>query len=148
LPGRQISDHWRYDDWRLDAYGDVGFSNQMTFFWYNSNSRGNMGHQGLVVYRNEKMVIKKMVFSTVAERSRRCYTITFQVYERMLDPVTVAFARADKVSEIRSNDVADRYYAKFVDMEELDELVLDLIVAMLPSWMLNKHRPRNPYPRM
>ena len=139
LPGKHITAYWRRDEWRMEAHGDIGFRNEMTFEWYNSNSHGNTCHQGVVVHRNADGAIRKLVFSTVASRSRRCYTVTFD-----REANSVKFARADNVSNIRTSDVADNNYAKFVAMEELDDLVLDLMEAKLPSWMLYKHRPRNP----
>jgi len=139
LPGRHIIAYWRRDEWRMEAHGDVGFRNEMTFFWHNSNSHGNVCHQGLVVHRDKKGTIRKLVFSTVSSRARRCYAVTF---DREVNSIKLAYA--DKVSSIRSSDVADNNYTKFVAMEDLDDVVLDLMEAMLPSWMLYKHRPRNP----
>ena len=139
LPGRHVTAYWRRDEWRLHAFGDIGFHNEMTFQWYNSNSHGNVCHQGLVVHRNTNGTIRKLVFSTVASRSRRCYAVTFD-----REANSIKFARVDNVSSIRSSDVADNSYSKFVAMEELDDIVLDLMEAMLPSWMLYKHRPRDP----
>jgi len=141
LPGRHITAYWRRDEWRMEAHGDVGFRNEMSFFWHNSNSMGNTCHQGLVVHRNTKGVIQKIVFSTVSSRARRCYTVTFN---RETNSVTLA--RADGGYNIRSSDVTDSNYSKFVEveMEEIDDLILDLMEAKLPSWMLYKHRPRDP----
>lgn len=139
LPGKRITAYWHRDEWRLHAFGDIGFRNEMTFQWYNSNSNGNVCHQELVVHRNTEGTIRKLVFSTVASRSRRCYAVTFD-----REANSIKFARVDNVFSIRSSDVADNSYSKFDTMEELDDVVLDLMEAMLPTWMLYKHRPRNP----
>ena len=129
LPGRHIRANWNHDVWHLTAFGDVGFHNEMTYWWYNRNSHGNTAHQGLVVKRTNEGAIRKMVFSTAAVTANRCYVITFD-----LEADTVTFA-------VRKT----RYVNTEGCGEEIgpDTLVLDFIVAMTPAWMLFKHRQRD-----
>jgi hypothetical protein len=91
LPGRHINAHWNRDEWSLEAFGDIGFHNKLTFWW--SNLKG-----GSVSY------------STCG----------------------------------RSGVNDDMYTSRYEELDELDPLVLDFILAMAPSWMLFEHRPRNP----
>jgi len=136
LPGRRIIAYWRRDGWLLEGFGDIGFHNEMTFRWSNRTSGGNVCHQSLTVYRTGEGGIRKLVLSTVASAAERCYQVTFD-----LETDSVKFACADDVSRISSDDVRDDNYAKFVEMKELDNVVLDLMVAMIPSWMLYTHYP-------
>lgn len=137
LPGRHIRAYWRRDGWWLECFGDIGFRNEMTFRWSNRTSGGNVCHQSLTVYRTAEGNVRKLIFSTVASAAKRCYRVMFD-----LEADAVKFARADNVCRIVSDDVRDDNYAKCVEMKELDDVVLDLMVAMLPSWMLYTHYPR------
>lgn len=137
LPGRHIQAYWRRDGWWLEAFGDTGFHNKMTFRWSNRTSVGNTCHQSLEVHRTAEGNIHKLVLSTVASTAERCYRVTFD-----LEAHSVKFSHADNVCDIRSDDVRDDKYAKFTEMDELDGIVLDLVVAMIPSWMLYSHHPR------
>ncbi len=139
LPDRHITAYWRRDGWYMEAHGDVGARNEMTFFWHNRNSKGNTCHQGMVVHRDAAGTICKIIFSTVASRARRCYAVTFD-----REANSVKLAHADNTSSIFRNNVADNNYVKFVAMKELDDTIIDLMEAMLPEWMLYTHRPRNP----
>jgi len=135
LPGRHIRAYWRRGDgWKMEVHGDVGFRNEMTFWWSNDNSGGNASHQGLTVHRDDKGVIRKLVFSTVASNANRCYVVTFNV--AAYSTVTCAY--------YNSRSLVNDSFVKPVAVQEFDPLVVDLIIAMLPSWMLFAHRPRNP----
>ena len=137
LPGRHIRAYWDRDGWWLEGFGDIGFHNEMTFRWSNRTSGGNVCHQSLTVHRTAEEGIRKLILSTVASAAKRCYMATFD-----LETDSIKFARADNVCCIVSDDVRDDNYTKFVEMKKLDDVVLDLMVAMLPSWMLYKHYPR------
>jgi len=134
LPGEHIRCFWRRDDgWSMEAHGDVGFHNEMNFWWCNHNSGGNASHQGLVVRRDQEGKITKVILSTVASAANCCYDITFD-----LEANTIGYAVRD-----RRDVQLDNVYAKRTELEELDPIVLDLVVAMVPTWMLYIHRPRS-----
>jgi len=133
LPGRHIRCHWRRDGWRMEAFGDVGFRNELTYWWSNENSGGNASHQGLVVRRDQEGAILKMVLSTVASTALCCYDVTFDLVEN-----TIRFA-----SRNRRTVNLDDTHGKRVVLEVLDDIVFDLILAMLPSRMIYAHRPRD-----
>ena len=134
LPFRNIRCFWDRDDWHMEAFGMVGVRNELTFWWHNRNSGGNTGHQGLFVQRNREGEIVHMRFSTVAMSAHRCYVISFNLLAN-----TTTFALRSRAS-VSEGDT----YGKTTQLEELDPIVLDLAVAMLPTWMLYEHRPRNP----
>lgn len=136
LPGRHIRAYWRHDGWRLEVFGDIGFCNEMSFSWSNRTSGGNVCHQDLEVYRTAEGKVLKLVLSTFASAAKRCYRVTFD-----LEADSVKFTRVDNVCRIMSGDIRDDNYAEFVEMKELDDVVLDLMVAMIPSWMLHAHHP-------
>lgn len=136
LPGRHIMAFWRRDGWWMEGWGDIGFHNEMNFRWSNQTSGGNVCHQSLAVHRTAEGNIQKLVLSTVASAAERCYKVTFD-----LEADSIKFARVDNVCSIKSDDVRHDNYAKFIEMNELDDIVLDLMVAMLPSWMLYTHHP-------
>lgn len=138
LTGRHIRAYWRRDGWWLECFGDIGFHNKMTFRWSNRTSGGNVCHQALTVYRTTEGDIRKLVFSTLASAAECCYRVTFD-----LEADSIKFARTkDKVCTIKSDDVRDNNYANFVEIKKLDNIVLDLMVAMIPSWMLYTYHPR------
>jgi hypothetical protein len=134
LPGRHINAHWNRDEWSLEAFGDIGFHNKLTFWWSNRNSGGNAQHQGLTLYRDRDGEATKMVFTTSATNARRRYRITFD-----LKGGSVSYSTCG-----RSGVNDDMYTSRYEELDELDPLVLDFILAMAPSWMLFEHRPRNP----
>lgn len=139
LPGQHIQAYWRRDSWWLEGFGDIGWYNEMTFRWSNRTSGGNVCHQSLEVFRTAEGKVRKLVLSTVASEAKRCYRVAFD-----LEKDTVKFVRTDNAISIKSDDMTDDNYAKFVELKELDDLALDLMVAMVPSWMLYTHHPRNP----
>lgn len=130
LPGRHIKAYWDHDVWHLTAFGDVGFHNEMTYWWYNRNSHGNTAHQGLVVKRTKEGAIRTIVFSTAAVTANRCYVITFD-----LEANTTTLS-VRKTRYVNAEGCGEPL--------ELDNLVLDFMVAMTPAWMLFEHRPRDP----
>jgi len=139
LPSRHIRAYWRRDGWWLEGFGDIGFRNEMVLQWSNQTSGGNVCHQRLEVYRTAEGKVRKLVLSTVASQAKCCYRVAFD-----FEKDAIKFARTDNAISIKSDDVTDHNYAKFVELKELDDLVLDLMVAMIPSWMLYAHHPRNP----
>lgn len=105
----------------------------VTAIRHNQNSGGNVGHQGLEVNRTAKGAIRKLIFSTVAANARQCYRIVFD-----LETNSTAF------SVYNSSYVnVDEFAKPIAEVDEFDSIVIDLMVAMLPSWMLYKHRPRD-----
>ena len=135
LPGRQIRHWWYHEEnlWSLTLHGDVGFHNELTYWWSNRNSGGNTHHQGLVVHRTCEGVVKKLVFTTAAENANCRYRIVWD-----LEADTTKFYTASRA------DVHDNMYTPVqTELDELDPFVLDFIVAMTPSFMLYVHRPRN-----
>lgn len=138
LPGLHIMAFWKNcKGWWLEGFCHFDDPhNKMTFRWSNRTSGGNICHQNLEVYRTADGKVRKLVLSTVASAAERCYKVTFD-----LETDSVRFACADNVSTIRSDDVKDGNYAKFIEMEKFDNVVLDLMVAMIPSWMLYTYYP-------
>ena len=137
LPGRQIHHRWKHDDgiWDLEVHGDVGFHNEIHYWWSNHNTGSNVGHQGLVAYRTPEGSIKKLVFTTAAQSAYRRYQIVWD-----LEANTTKFYMAARASV---ND--DTYTPKQAELDELDPFILDFIVAMTPAFMLYAHWPRNSY---
>ncbi len=135
LPGRHLRGWWKRELWTLQMFGDVGFHNEMTYWWYNQNSAGNVCHQGLVVKRDVNGKIRSMRLSTIASLSRTCYIISFN-YEAGPDdkPFTV--------SALKSTTVNNGGYGKVIDTEQPDPLMLDFVAAKLPSWMLDAYREK------
>lgn len=131
LPGRRIMAFWRRDGWWLEGFGDIGFRNEMTFQWSNRTSGGNVCHQNLTVHRTDEGAIRQLIFSTVASSAKRCYRVTFDLED------SIKFARLDNTYSVNHDE-----YTKWIKMKELDNIVLDLMVAMIPSWMLYAHHPR------
>lgn len=136
LPGRQIQHWWHHEDrlWTLQVHGDVGFWNELTYWWSNVNTGSNVGHQGLVAYRTAEGTIKKLVFTTASQTANRRYRIVWD-----MEANTTKFFTAARASV---ND--DMYTPAQTELEELDPFILDFIVAMTPAFMLLAHRPRNP----
>lgn len=136
LPGRQVSHWWKHDDglWTLQVHGDVGFHNELHYWWSNHNTGSNVGHQGLIAYRTPEGAIKKLVFTTASQNANRRYRIVWDLEAR-----TTKFFTATRASV-----VDDTYTPKETELNDLDPFVLDFIVAMTPAFMLYKHRPRNP----
>lgn len=133
LPGRHFKAWWERDEWSMQAFGDTGHSNKMTFWWYNDNSSGNVCHQGLVVRRTAKGNIQSLRFSSVAYNAGRCYIIIFNLEEG-----SAVFYVCDTIN------VNDDSWKLWHGVDEFDPVIFDLIIAMLPAWMLYEHRPRNP----
>ena len=137
LPGRHFQHWWGLDRdslWTLYVFGDVGFHDTATYWWHNRNSGGNTGHQALVVSRAADGSIKRLVFTTVSQNAQRRYRIIWD-----LEAQTTRFFTCPRRYV---ND--DEYTPRSTELDELDALVLDLIVAMTPEFMIYNHRPRNP----
>jgi len=137
LPGRQVSHWWHHDDdrlWTLQVHGDVGFHNEVHYWWSNRNTGSNVGHQGLIAYRTSEGTIKKLVFTTASQGANRRYQIVWD-----LEAKTAEFYSCARASV---ND--DMYTPRSTKLDELDPFILDFIVAMTPAFMLYQHRPRNP----
>jgi hypothetical protein len=111
----------------------VGFHNEIHYWWSNSNTGSNVGHQGLIAYRTPEGTIKKLVFTTAAQNAYRRYRIIFD-----LEAKTTKFYTAPRDS-VNNNE----YTPKQTELEELDPFILDFIVGMMPAFMLYEHRPRN-----
>jgi hypothetical protein len=116
------------------VHGDVGFHNEIHYWWSNSNTGSNVEHQGLIAYRTPESIIKKLVFTTAATNAYRRYRIVWDLEAKTTKFYTVARASV--------ND--DMYTPVQTELEELDPFVLDFIVAMTPAIMLYEHRPRDP----
>lgn len=136
LPWQQVNHHWFYNDheWTMQVFGDIGWHNELTFWWSNRNSGGNACHQGLTVTRNWNGSIKRMIFSTVAVNAKLRYRIIFHLETR-----TTKFLVSPNTSV---NDNA--YSQPSTEVDELDPRALDFIIAMMPAFMIQAHRPRNP----
>jgi hypothetical protein len=134
LPGVHFRHWWGSTEvWSLQVHGDVGFSNETNYWWYNHNSSGNTGHQGLIAYRDSEGTIKKLVFTTAAQNAYQRYRITWD-----LEANTATFSTSPWPY------VNDSEYApKEEVLDELDPFVLDFIIGMIPAEMLHIHRPRN-----
>lgn len=145
LPGRHITARWKRDEWSMEAHGDIGFKNEIEFRWYNQNGNGNVCHQGLTVRRSEDGKIRTLIFSTIAFGTSKCYTVTHEFANFDKAPYKAAstkFAVRDSISV--SFDEYEYRYKKVLNDKPFDDLVICLMRAMMPQWMLFKHRPRNP----
>lgn len=130
--------HWLRDPWTLEAHSRVDPNRYMEFWWYNRNSGGNNCHQALQVYRDEQGAVSRLVFSSFVAQTRYCYRFEFNKGQS-----EVKMAQVKDVECIKSDDfTADNYSQFFNELWKLDPIVLDLLLAMLPSWMLYAHTPR------
>jgi len=116
----------------MEARGDIGFRNEMCYQWHNRNSAGNLCHQDLLVRRNAAEEIYELVFRTLVQASERCYAATFDVKES-----TVKFTVRNATS------LSNPKYTAEVAVDKVDPLVIALMVAMMPEWMLYEHSPKH-----
>lgn len=130
LPGRQIRAEWRRDEWWLTGFGDIGYRNELTFWWYPRGSHSNVGHQALEVKRDRQSIIHKMELWTADYEARRCYVIIFD-----FDTDTISYATTNG----RYVDEAARGLK--TKAETFDQATIDFIVGKVPAWMLDSHRP-------
>jgi hypothetical protein len=127
-PYRRITCFCSYGLWTLEAFGDEGISNEVKIRWYNRDSFANLAHQSLVVQRDKNRNILKLIFSTYAESANRRYEVIFDIAAG-----TTKFQSKQSFMDSRDQDVTP--------IEDLDPVVLDLMIAMFPTWMLYAHRP-------
>lgn len=135
LPGRQVQHWWYRDDrlWTLQVHGDVGFHNELHYWWYNRISGGNVSHQGLVAYRTPEGVIKKLVLTTVARNAHCRYRFVFDLET----DTTLCY----KGPNTKVNDDECTRPAQEITPAEPLTLVIDFVVGMVPAFMLYKHLP-------
>ncbi|MBI2797806.1 hypothetical protein HYX70_00720 [Candidatus Saccharibacteria bacterium] len=133
-PWRDIRCFWRRDIWSMEAFGRYGTRNELTFWWHNSNSGGNIAHQGLNILQNNELEVTKMVFSTAAVNAGCAYYV--EHYPRVGGETSYSVYSQPYVRRDQ--------YGRSTPIEAIEPLVLDLMEAMLPSWMLHEYRPRNP----